>query len=486
MLKHLQSHQEYLNTQSQLRGTVPLEALVEYGELIATFQLLNFDHAHDYLKTLYSTTGRPALRQIEIFRSMVLCAYLNRSWEQMIHLLHHRAVFRMMIGLRKEEIPTLPSFYAFYARLMPTNETSITRKPNGKKPTKKLKKNEKMPEKKEGRVQKMVTLVTKDKPFNESRPERHLQTLFQLISVDTSMKQGLLSDSCYLSGDGTSVRTGATSYGRKICDCRKQGLFKCDCPRHYSDPKAEYGWDSYKAQYYYGHTAYFLSTYNQELKIDLPLYVKMVSAKRHDSVTAILSLGEFRELYPNLTIKGFLSDSASDNYPTYQLLARPDWNIPAFIALNNRKEAKFTYKQVEINDQGVPICEGGLPMIYHGRDDSRCRNKFRCPAMAKKGVVCPLEKYCSSSPYGRTVYTKTEDNPRFFTVVPRNTKQWQLVMNQRTSIERINKQVLRDCGIENNGVRTRGRINLWITMAMMVIHLKAQYKYRIHEQKEGK
>ena len=481
MLKHLQTHEEYLNIQNQLRGSVTQEALEEYGDLIAIFQLLNFDNSHKYLATLYSSTGRPALNQIEIFRSMVLCAYLDISWERLIHFLHHRAVFRTIIGVSKETIPTLPSFYAFSSRIMPTHEKSITRKPLGKKPTQKLKKNEKMAEKKEGRVQDMVTIINKDKPFNQFRPERHLQTLFKLISVDTSMKMGLLSNSCYVSGDGTSVRTGASSYGRKVCDCRKHGIFTCDCPRRYSDPKAEYGWDSYKTQYYYGHTAYFLSTYNKNEKVDLPLYVKMLSAKRHDSVTAIISLAEFRELYPEMILKGFISDSASDNYPTYKLLQQPDWNIPAFIALNNRKEAKFTYKQVEINEDGIPICEGGLPMIYNGRDNTRCRNKFRCPAMAKKGVQCPLSEYCSKSPYGRTVYTKTEDNPRTFTVIPRNSKKWNSVMKQRTSIERINKQVLRDCGIENNGVRTRGRINVWITMAMMVIHLKAQYKSQKNE-----
>src|SRR5699024_1781624 len=120
-----------------------------------------------------------------------------------------------------------------------THEKSITRKPLGKKPTQKLKKNEKMAEKKEGRVQDMVTIINKDKPFNQFRPERHLQTLFKLISVDTSMEMGLLSNCCYVSGDGPSVRTGASSYGRKVCACRKQGIFTCYCPWLCYGQKAE-------------------------------------------------------------------------------------------------------------------------------------------------------------------------------------------------------------------------------------------------------
>src|SRR5699024_150507 len=139
MLKHLQTHEEYLNIQNQLHGSVTQEALEEYGDLIAIFQLLNFDNSHKYLATLYSSTGRPALNQIEIFRSMVLCAYLDISWERLIYFLHHRAVFRTIIGVSKETIAPLRSFYALSSRIMPTHEKIVTRKPVGRKPTHKLK-----------------------------------------------------------------------------------------------------------------------------------------------------------------------------------------------------------------------------------------------------------------------------------------------------------------------------------------------------------
>lgn len=50
MLKHLQSHQEYLAIQERLRGLVPLEALKEYQETLDMFQHLNFDSSHDHLE----------------------------------------------------------------------------------------------------------------------------------------------------------------------------------------------------------------------------------------------------------------------------------------------------------------------------------------------------------------------------------------------------------------------------------------------------
>jgi len=48
--------------------------------------------------------------------------------------------------------------------------------------------------------------------------------------------------------------------------------------------------------------------------LDLPLYLRIVGAKRHVSISAVGALVEFRNLYPILTVDSFISDSASDNY----------------------------------------------------------------------------------------------------------------------------------------------------------------------------
>ncbi|MCB5952809.1 hypothetical protein LI951_12090 [Enterococcus sp. BWT-B8] len=401
MLKHLQSHQEYLDTRLLLLGSVTPEALDEYDDLIQMFTHLNFDSAHSVLRELYSHTGRPALAQIEIFRAYILCAYLNISWEKLLDKLKKRAVFRAIIGIEFDRLPTLPSFYELSRRLMPTGEVATLRCKLGRKPTKKLKKNEKMPEKKEKRTTQIARLIRKGN-FALNRPERFLQRLFKRISIDASVAAGLLSRDLTVSGDGTCVYTGASNYGRILCQCRKAGIFTCNCPRRYSDPLATWGWDSHKEQYYYGHTAYFLATYHKELQLDLPIYLRLVEARRHDSVTALVALAEFRALYPEFTLNAFLSDSASDNYETCHLLE--EWKIPAIIALNKRLAGNFTYKELKVNADGIPICEGGLPMRFNWNDAQRKRTKWRCPAMVAKCVTCPLSEPCSSSPYGRTFY----------------------------------------------------------------------------------
>ena len=71
----------------------------------------------------------------------------------------------------------------------------------------------------------------------------------------------------------------------------------------------------------------------------------------------------------------FVSDSASDNYATYELLDY--FNINAVIALNKTNKGKRIYPEhLTINDKGAPICQAGHAMInwgFSGKD--RCRIK---------------------------------------------------------------------------------------------------------------
>ena len=58
-----------------------------------------------------------------------------------------------------------------------------------------------------------------------------------------------------------------------------------------------------------------------------------------------------RDLYPNLIVDSFISDSASDNYATYQLL--DSWGINAVIALNGKSKGNNARRQLRycaVND----------------------------------------------------------------------------------------------------------------------------------------
>jgi len=77
-----------------------------------------------------------------------------------------------------------------------------------------------------------------------------------------------------------------------------------------------------------------------------------------------VALSEFRDLYPNLTVDTFVSDSASDNYATYVLLDK--WNINAVIAMHKTNDGNRTFSQCVVNKDGFPICPGGHEMVNWG------------------------------------------------------------------------------------------------------------------------
>jgi hypothetical protein len=353
------------------------------------------------------------------------------------------------------------------SRIVKLNEKPRV-KPKMRKSKKKYGKN-KMPHKRKGIVQMLVDRILKGCRFNY-RPERLLQEIFAKVCVQPSIDLGLVPNSVKVSGDGTCISTAASPYGRKICNCSD---FFCDCHRRFSDPNATCGWDSHNERHFYGYTGYFISTYNRTEKLDLPLYLRIVDAKRHDSISAVVALAEFRDLYPNLNIEAFISDSASDNYATYELLDK--WNISAVIALNKTNDGNRKFDGCVVNNEGVPVCPGGHEMVragFCGKD--RCRIKWRCPRVLGK---CPRSDACDScspSEYGRVVYTKPQWDLRLFTRIPRGSDQFKSVMNERTAAERVNNRILHHYGLEISKVRGKKRISFFATVAAFNVHLDAQ------------
>ena len=481
MLGYCHTNKEYqrfvLTELRELAESRP-DQIREFHKAVSKMLILDLDPLIPILTPLYPPYGRPAEMQVEIFRSFVLMQDLGIPLDNWVEKLTNNPVLRAIAGFTLDNMPKTSSYYDFINRIVPLDEHPVT-KPVKSKPKEKLKKGEKLPPKNPNVVAKLVNQVIEDeKRFLKRlsrRPERFLQKIFARVSVDQSIALGLISDSVSISGDGTCMETGASPYGKKVCKCKECGIYNCTCDRKFSDPNATWGWDSHKERYFYGYTGYFISTYNKSLKIDLPLYLRLVQASRHDSVSAIFALTEFRELCPTLHIDTFISDSASDNYATYELLNH--WNVNAVIALNGKSKGNRKYPdKLHIDDNGVPICIGGNKMSNWGfnRKD-RCRIKWRCPKACGKAVDnC---SNCSLTKYGRTVYTKPDWDFRLFTTIPRGSDAWKDKMKQRTAAERVNDRILIDYGIENALTRGKKRISFFTTIAAVNIHLDAQLAF---------
>jgi len=419
------------------------------SDLILALFLLDLEALRPQLPAFSHPKPRGALPRdpIQMFRSL-LCRILSGqplSFTQWVEILRSQPLFAALSGFAGCT-PGIGTFYDFSGRLFPETTDSILRQAIFKP-----KDSDKDRPPRPGIVQRLVTtaLANQDKPL-PAFPALRLNLLLKPI-VLRSHELGLLSSSeaIELAGDGTTFKTGARASGRKLCDCHKQGIDRCDCSRRYPDRFASWGWDSDRQCFVYGHAFYELTAASS--RFDLPIFLLLAQAKEHDRVNGVKALDRASKLYPELPFASFLGDSAHDHDPTYNLLSA--YSITPIIALNERPtghsqlEGAFT-----TNSTGVPVCPKGEQMVASGFCPDRCRLKWRCPRAAHH---CATPCQCSPSADGRVFYTKPAEDPRLFTNPPRNSKAWKKAYKDRTSAERSHKRKKIDFHLEQARVRSR-------------------------------
>ena len=449
---------------------------------IAKLYLLNLDPLLPVVKPLYPDLGRPAKNQQGIIRSLVLMLdqreYSITTWA--IKAATDPLLFDLC-GFEADNAPAVASYYDLLIRFWLADYSSHLRKKSKlkrftRRPKEKLKAGEKLALKHPGIVKRLVNRAIKGK-INSFGPEIILQKLIARCVVDVSAQMGILGDvsDSSVAFDGSTFYSGASHYGVKKCDCRKKGFYNCQCPRLYSDPDARWGWDSYRERWFFGDTLFNVTA--ADSPYDLPILTKLVQANRHDSTTTVYALQDILRLYPDLRFGSFLADGAMDNYPTYELLRH--FKIIPFISLEARTKAKFHYPHPDIvsfDDQGRPVCKGGKPFAYWGF----CRPyrlKYRCWYTAK-GQIPPDQCRCSESNYGKTIYLKSDLDPRMFTPVPRNSQAFKDKFKTRTTVERTNKRMFEDYAIEQYGARCTMFRAALATFAAVNIHLDAWVKHK--------
>jgi len=482
MLCNWETHKDYqkrLLLNLMLYSEIERSRVVSMDKSLSKLYLLDLDNLLPVIKPFYADTGRPAGNQQGIIRSLSLMLdFKEHSITKWAPKVASDKLLCAACGFEYGKAPSFPSYYDFIKRLwLASHEEHVKRKLKPKsfysKPRIKLKAGQKLPPKHSGVVKKLVSLSIKGK-LREERPEKIFQEFLARCIVDKSSKMGILGDPNKLSiaMDGSCYNSGANHYGVKICDCRSKGIYNCRCPRRYSDPDARWGWDSYHEESYYGDTLF--STTASDSPYDLPIYLRIAQATRHDSILTVFALNEVRKMYPNLVFKNFLADGAMDNYPTYKLLQF--YSMIPFIPLDSN--AKFPDKDLPpgvlcFDDKGEPICMGGIP--YKDCRYSYPKGiKYRC-WFDYYGIDKPCS--CSNSNYGRTIYIKPDYDPRLFPPVPRGSDAFKAMFKRRTSVERSNKRILVDYCIENGRCRSSKQRFVRATLAVINIHLDAWLKH---------
>jgi hypothetical protein len=446
---------------------------------IAAFLCCDLTPVYKAVRDTYSTKGRRALNPCDLFRSLLLMTFLGyESLDHWVNLMHRTPLYAIVSGFHPDQLPGATTLRDFIDRLYDfedRSKRSLARKevrPFHRKPSKKYKKGEKAPPRHPGIVNRVTNRLIQGK-LAGVRSEDTMNHLLKQCFVIPSAGLGLLGNTqeLILSGDGSHYRSGANSLGRKVCDCRKNGIYTCKCPRRFPDPDASWGWDSYRRRYVYGYTAYELTAAGGHY--DLPCYILFAACQRHDSVSGLVTLDRFYQVYPEFHLSYFLGDSAHDALPFYQYVRHH--NTLPIIDLNSRNKGKnLLLGNITIDESGHPVCPKELPMLYDGTCPGRNRIKWVCP-LAKRGKHKP-ECACTTSKYGRTFYTKPDDDPRLYTQPPRGSADWKVLMAKRSGSERSNSRKKTDLNLMNTRIRCSHRRFVQIIMAGMVQHLNAWIK----------
>ena len=133
---------------------------------------------------------------------------------------------------------------------------------------------------------------------------------------------------------------------------------------------------------------------------------------------------------------------------------------------------------VTISQKGIPICLKGHEMYDWGHCKSRDRQKFRCPLKVKPSASNDCA--CSTSDYGRVVYTHSTQNLRIFPKTPRSSPTWKSYYDHRTAAERVFKRQKLDKKLTFFKTRSKSRHLFYALLTAIGVHVETWW--RLYQQ----
>jgi hypothetical protein len=467
---------------------------------------LDLDCVSEDLKKLYSSNprGRPPFDPVCMLRAMLLMAILRFiSIEKFALELRSQPRLAILAGFEPFKTPGVGTFYSFVDRLEdgPYEPNCIHKvKPSRLRKGKHRRnlKREKA-EKEENRKKILsecdsITENLKDELLKSAllpRPQDYLHRLEDLLiktSVIPSDVRGLLGDlkKMIISGDGSALPTGASSVGRPTCNCRSQGIYSCSHDRFYTDRTADWGFDSYRECYYFGHSYYhhIVSSSGH----DLPVHISIGQASESDFTLSLKSLDRlmkaFSENKIDLSILAASYDAGHDAMGIYEYLNAK--KINPVISLNPRvgQLPKPTGTAEVVNSQGIPLCPAGLAMRRHYKSKDN-RIYFNCPVkrpthengeyiFKSHPEECPLKVLCQpDTKMGPIVYIRSNQDPRYYPPIARDSNEYKSIMNLRSGCERSNSMKKVVHGLERRPCRSATHYLLRLYLISICEHAKA-------------
>lgn len=171
--------------------------------------------------------------------------------------------------------PSFGTFYDFFHRLWPgDNNFSPHLRYHRKKPPKGKCNGEKSPSFNKDHTAAVINYFDSHSAGGILKSKLCLiGKIFSKIFLGGSVRRHLLEvKHLALAGDGTPVTVSNRERSHSTCDCRKHGIDNCVHKRWFSQPDANWGWESSRTCYYYGYNLYLFTDTSSRLPVFPILY----------------------------------------------------------------------------------------------------------------------------------------------------------------------------------------------------------------------
>ena len=468
---------------------------------------LDLEPARPIMEPLYSTDprGQKPYDPVRMLRALLLMVLLKyTSITKWAEALKANPRLARIAGFEPYHVPATGTFYAFIDRLEDgeyQKQCEHRIKPSRLRKGKHLRNlaSEKEQRQKDAKADAAaydsITQKLKDDLIasqDQPRPDditKRLEDILILCAIIPSAERGLLGslESMTVSGDGSALPTGASPNGKPACKCHENGIYKCEHDRYYSDPTANWGYDSYRDCYYFGHSFYqhVVSTNGH----DLPMQVSISQASETDFTFSMKSLDRLKKALKEhgleWQIQYMVYDAGHDATGIYEYVMEDD--MTPIIALNPRSGVSPapTGSADRVNENGIPLCPAGMLMRRHACDKSKHRIIYNCPVKrptyrdGKHLYIsypdeCPHGVLCQpKTKMGPIVYVKTTDDPRLYPPIPRKSPKYKKLMNLRSGCERSNSAKKETYRLGERPCRNAAHFLVRLYLVSIIEHAKA-------------
>lgn len=442
-----------------------------YQREISILEQLDLDPILPVLVSLYSPGKlKDARDPPSMLRSLILMTLLRvKGITQWVSQTKHDPFLTVLMGFEPGQAPAVGTYYAFINRMVngPWQKPShckdiVKRSDYNTGAHKRNLKNEKNSKKDDFYPSHCQSQKLAAKLLAESESPRAndfyqiLEDLHFQLGLIPDIRQGLINDlhNLVISGDGSILDSAASSQGKPSCNCRAEGIYKCDHDRYYTSPSARWCYDHVRDTFIFGDRYYHLVvTQNGH---DFPLLTYMPGGNETDYTLSLCAFDRLqkglRENDLDIIISTFIGDGHHDSYAHYYYFGQK--NVLPIIPLSQASQKAYPHlsddSDTPLNIDGVPLCPAGVAMRHHCYNKRQQKHVFCCPAKrhthrnGKSEYVfheqdCPRQLNCDpQSNIGPFVYIKSSTDPRLFPPLARSSEKFKTLMKQRSASERCN------------------------------------------------